>query len=69
QGKINLDILKIGMRVEYIGGTNKIKAETFTIEKINRVNVLCKSDITGQLWNIKPANLREYKDIDLTIKD
>lgn len=67
KGKLNLDNLSVGMTVEYIGSSNKIKGETFTIKKINRVNVLCESNITGQLWNIKPANLKEYKEIDLDL--
>lgn len=51
--------LELGMEVRYVGGTNKIKNETFTVKKIKRVNVLCESNITGDLWNIKPVNLEQ----------
>jgi len=67
EGAINLDNLEEGMRVEYVGGTNKIKDETFIIEKINKVNVVCKSEITGKRWNIKPAGLIQHKEIDLDL--
>jgi hypothetical protein len=67
EGAINLDNLEVGMQVEYIGGTNKIKGETFIIEKINKVNVICKSEVTGKRWNIKPSGLRQYKEIDLDL--
>lgn len=53
--------LEPGMTVKYVGGTNKIKNETFTVKKIKRVNVLCESNVSGGLWNIKPANLEIVK--------
>lgn len=59
EGKINKSILQVGMTVRYIGGKGKIKNETFIIEKINSVNVLCKCIATGTKWNIKPANIEQ----------
>ena len=67
EGAINLDNLEVGMQVESVGGMNKIKGETFIIEKINKVNVVCKSEVTGKRWNIKPAGLKQYKEINLDL--
>ena len=55
---VNADNLTVGVEVKYVGGTNKIKGETFIVEKIKQVNALCKSTITGVRWNIKLANLQ-----------
>ena len=49
------------MRVQYVGGSTKLKNETFILEKINKVNGVCKSEITGIRWNIKLANIEELK--------
>jgi hypothetical protein len=66
EGKLNKDTLQVGMTVRYIGGKNKIKNETFVIEKIKSVNALCKSNVTGTKWNINLANIEQCsKDIDL----
>ena len=54
---VNAETLKVGTTVRYIGGKNKIKNETFILEKINNVNAVCKSNITGTRWNIKLANI------------
>jgi hypothetical protein len=59
EGKLNKDTLQIGMTVRYIGGKNKIKNETFVIEKIKSVNALCKSNVTGTKWNINLANIEQ----------
>jgi hypothetical protein len=67
EGKINKGILQVGMTVRYIGDKGKIKNETFIIEKINSVNVLCKCITTGTKWNIKPANI-EQCDTDSNVK-
>lgn len=61
QGAINLDAISLKMRVQYIGIMDKLKQDTFIVEKINKVNVVCKSETTGQMWNIKPWNIREFK--------
>lgn len=58
QGLINLESLREGLPVAYNGRSSKLDGETFIIEKINKVNVVCVSDQTGQRWNIKPASLR-----------
>lgn len=55
---INADNLTVGVEVKYVGGTNKIKGETFIVQKIKQVNALCKSTVNGALWNIKLANLQ-----------
>ena len=66
EGKLNKDTLQIGMTVRYIGGKNKIKNETFVIEKIKSVNALCKSNVTGTKWNINLANIEQCnRDSDL----
>ena len=66
EGKLNKDTLQIGMTVRYIGGKNKIKNETFVIEKIKSVNALCKSNVTGTKWNINLANIEQCnRDCDL----
>ena len=57
EGKLNKDALQVGMTVHYIGGKNKIKNETFVVEKIKNVNALCKSNATGTRWNINLANI------------
>jgi len=56
-GMVKAESLKVGMTVRYIGGKNKIKNETFLLEKINNVNAVCKSNSTGTRWNIKLANI------------
>ena len=66
EGKLNKDTLQVGMTVRYIGGKNKIKNETFVIEKIKSVNALCKSNVTGTKWNINLANIEQCnRDCDL----
>jgi hypothetical protein len=66
EGKLNKDTLQVGMTVRYIGGKNKIKNETFVIEKIKSVNALCKSNVTGTKWNINLANIEQCNcDCDL----
>jgi hypothetical protein len=66
EGKLNKDTLQVGMTVRYIGGKNKIKNETFVIEKIKSVNALCKSNVTGTKWNINLANIEQCnRDSDL----
>lgn len=59
EGKLNKDILKVGMNVKYLGNRNKIKNETFIIEKINKVNAICKSNVNGIRirWSINIANI------------
>jgi len=59
EGMVNAETLKVGMTVKYVGGSSKIKNETFVIEKIKSVNALCKSNITGTKWNIKLANIEQ----------
>jgi hypothetical protein len=67
EGKLNKDTLQVGMTVRYIGGKNKIKNETFVIEKIKSVNALCKSNTTGTKWNINLANIEQCnRDSDLS---
>jgi hypothetical protein len=63
EGQMNLDSLKVGMIVNYIGNTNKITGETFEIKKINKVNAQCKSLKTGQIWNIKLANIKPVDNV------
>lgn len=66
EGMVNAETLKVGRTVRYIGGKNKIKNETFVIEKINNVNAVCKSNTTGIRWNIKLANIEQCSpDCDL----
>ena len=55
---INSQNLSVGMTARYVGAKDRIKDETFTIEKINTVNASCVSNKTGIRWNIKIANLQ-----------
>ena len=47
--------LKVGMVVTYTGAGG-LHGTKFTIEKINKVNVVCKSP-DGDRWNIKASSL------------
>lgn len=59
-GKINSEKLSVGMTVKYIVDSKKISSnEEFRIEKINKVNAICKSKTSGKLWNIKLANIKQ----------
>jgi hypothetical protein len=69
EGMINAETLKVGMIVRYIGGKNKIKDETFLLEKINNVNAVCKSNVTGMRWTIKLANIEQRNDSIDTMDD
>jgi hypothetical protein len=63
EGKLNKDVLKFGMTVKYIGGRDTIKNETFIVEKINKVNAVCKSNVDGRRWSINIANIEPCNDL------
>jgi hypothetical protein len=69
EGKLNKDFLKTGMTVKYIGGRDKIKNETFVVERINRVNAVCKSNVDGRRWNINIANIQPCDDLIEAMED
>lgn len=59
EGMINAETFKSGMMVVYNGSTPKIKGDLFIIQKINKVNALCKNTRTGENWNLKFANIEK----------
>lgn len=63
-GMVNAEMLRVGMTVRYIGGSDRLRNETFKLEKINKVNAVCKSNATGKLWNIKLASVEPCDDSD-----
>lgn len=54
---IKIDGLHKGMRVMYTG-RNKVNGETFIIDKVNKVNVVCTSEKTGIGYRIPAASLK-----------
>ncbi|MEI2419370.1 hypothetical protein V6O07_03785 [Arthrospira platensis SPKY2] len=58
ESQINKDNLRIGGTCIYTGVSSKLIGKRFEIQNLNRTNAVCKCLVTGQLWNIKMANLK-----------
>lgn len=60
EATLNKDNIYVGAKVRYIGRNPKINnpVEIFVIEKINKVNAVCRSEKTNIVWNINIANIK-----------